>query len=54
MAQVAQAWVLASPAVTTAILGASRPEQIPDAVAAAELSLSDEQLKLLADLDTIQ
>jgi aryl-alcohol dehydrogenase-like predicted oxidoreductase len=54
MAQVAQAWVLANPAVTTTILGASKPEQIPDAVAAAELSLSDEQLQLLADLDTIQ
>ncbi|HWI63264.1 MAG TPA: aldo/keto reductase [Symbiobacteriaceae bacterium] len=51
MAQVAQAWVLQNPAVTTAILGASRPEQIADAVAAAALKLTDEQMKRLEDLD---
>lgn len=51
MAQVAQAWVLHNPAVTTAILGASRPEQIADAVAAAALKLTDEQSKSLEDLD---
>ena len=43
MAQVATAWVLSHPAVTSAIVGASRPEQIPDAVAGAGLKLTPSQ-----------
>jgi len=37
---VAVAWVLAHPAITSAILGASRPEQLNDTIAAADLQLS--------------
>jgi len=48
MARVAQAWVLQNPAVTTAILGASRPEQIADAVAAASLTLTEAQMTALS------
>lgn len=51
MARVATAWVLANPAVTSAIVGASRPEQITDAVAAAALKLSGDQKQAL---DAIQ
>jgi aryl-alcohol dehydrogenase-like predicted oxidoreductase len=35
----AVAWVLANPAVTSAIIGASRPEQLSDSVAAADYKL---------------
>jgi 1-deoxyxylulose-5-phosphate synthase len=48
MAQVATAWVLANPAVTSAIVGASKPEQVTDAVAAAAIRLTAEQLETLA------
>ncbi len=33
------AWVLANPVVTSAILGASRPEQLTDTLAASDLQL---------------
>jgi aryl-alcohol dehydrogenase-like predicted oxidoreductase len=36
MAQMAVSWVLANPAVTAPIIGASRPEQLADSLAAAE------------------
>ncbi|MGD0197406.1 MAG: aldo/keto reductase [Solirubrobacteraceae bacterium] len=39
-AQVALAWLLARPAVTTAIVGARTPEQLADNLAAASLELS--------------
>ena len=35
MATLAVAWVLANPTITSAIVGASRPEQLADSVAAA-------------------
>jgi aryl-alcohol dehydrogenase-like predicted oxidoreductase len=39
---VAVAWVLAQPGITSAIVGASRPEQLADSLAAVDLSLDDE------------
>lgn len=46
LAQLAIAWVLRQPTVTSAIIGASRPEQITDVVATLENSkLSDEELQ---------
>ena len=36
MATMADAWVLANPAITAPIVGASRPEQLDDSLAAAE------------------
>jgi diketogulonate reductase-like aldo/keto reductase len=36
MATLAVAWVLSNPAITAPIVGASRPEQLADSVAAAE------------------
>lgn len=46
-AQVALAWVLAQPAVTAPIIGATKPEHLEDAIAAAELELSDDDLDAL-------
>jgi 1-deoxyxylulose-5-phosphate synthase len=43
---VAVAWVLAQPGITAAIVGASRPEQLDDSLAGAELELSDEELEV--------
>ncbi|HTX78321.1 MAG TPA: aldo/keto reductase [Longilinea sp.] len=48
--QVALAWVLAQPAVTSAIVGASKPEQLDQSLPAIDLAL-DEQL--LATCDNI-
>jgi L-glyceraldehyde 3-phosphate reductase len=46
MAQMALAWVLRLPQVTTALIGASKPEQIEDAVGAlANLAFSPEELQ---------
>ena len=44
MAQLALAWVLRQPAVSSAIVGASRPEQVRENAAAAGVQLSDEVL----------
>ncbi len=44
LAQVALAWVLAQPGITSAILGASRPEQLHETLAATELQLSPEEM----------
>lgn len=49
-AQIALAWMLHKPAVTTPIIGASRAEQLADLVKAVEVSLSEEEM---ASLETI-
>lgn len=46
-AQVALAWVLAKPVVTAPIVGATKPQHLDDAVAAAELKLTAEEIALL-------
>ena len=46
-AQVAVAWLLAQPAVTSPIVGASRPDQLTDTVKALELKLPPDALKSL-------
>lgn len=45
MAQLALAWVLARPEVTSALIGATRPEQVVENVKAAGVKLSAEDLK---------
>jgi aryl-alcohol dehydrogenase-like predicted oxidoreductase len=42
-AQIALAWVLRNPVVTTPIVGVSKPRHISDAVAALEIDLTDEE-----------
>jgi aryl-alcohol dehydrogenase-like predicted oxidoreductase len=50
MAQLAVAWVLQNDNVATAIIGASRPEQVHDNAAAAGISLDAD---LLAKIDEV-
>ena len=45
MATLAVAWVLSHPAVTAPIVGASRPEQLTDSLAAAEVNGLPHELK---------
>jgi aryl-alcohol dehydrogenase-like predicted oxidoreductase len=47
LAQVAIAWVLAQPAVSSVILGARSVAQFTDNLAAASLELSPEEMQLL-------
>jgi aryl-alcohol dehydrogenase (NADP+) len=49
MAQVALAWVLAKPAITAPIIGASKPTHLDDAVAALSLKLDAEDIKALEE-----
>lgn len=48
-AQVALAWILSKPAVTAPIIGASRPEQLADLLAALDITLDDREI---AELET--
>jgi len=50
MAQLAIAWVLREPGVSSAIVGASRPEQVDENVAASGIELPPE---VLARIDEI-
>ncbi|MEO6126541.1 MAG: aldo/keto reductase [Ilumatobacteraceae bacterium] len=47
-AQVALAWVMAQPAVTSPIVGVTRPAHLADAVAAVDLELSEDELAELS------
>lgn len=47
MAQIALAWVLAKPEVTAPIVGASKPTQIDDAVAALTIQLTPDEIEIL-------
>jgi diketogulonate reductase-like aldo/keto reductase len=46
-ARVALAWVLGRPAVSSVIVAARKAEQLEDNIAAADLQLSDEDVRLL-------
>jgi aryl-alcohol dehydrogenase (NADP+) len=46
-AQLALAWLLGKPGVTSPIVGATKPNHLADAVAAADLTLSEEETKAL-------
>jgi aryl-alcohol dehydrogenase (NADP+) len=48
-AQIALAWLLAQPGVTSPIIGASKMEQLEDLVKALEVKLTEEELRLLAE-----
>ena len=50
MATMALSWVLANPVITSPIIGASRPEQLDDLIAAVDRPLSPE---LKARLDEL-
>jgi aryl-alcohol dehydrogenase-like predicted oxidoreductase len=48
-AQVAMAWMLTKPVITSPIIGASKPGHLEDAVAALSLKLSAEEIKKLEE-----
>ncbi len=48
-AQVALAWLLAQPAVTAPIVGATGPEHLEEAIAAVSLTLSTQEIALLEE-----
>jgi aryl-alcohol dehydrogenase-like predicted oxidoreductase len=48
-AQVALGWLLRQPAVTAPIVGATKPEHLEDAIAAADLELSDDEAAQLEE-----
>ena len=48
-AQVALAWVLAKPFVTSPIVGATKPSHIDDAVAAVDVVLTDDEVARLEE-----
>ena len=50
MAQMAVAWLLANPAITSPIIGPSRPEQLHDALRAAEQPLSPDLKQRLDEI----
>jgi voltage-dependent potassium channel beta subunit len=50
MAQLAVAWVLREPGVSSAIVGASRPEQVDENVAASGIELSPEVLQRIDEV----
>jgi 1-deoxyxylulose-5-phosphate synthase len=47
MAQVALAWVLKNPVVAAPIVGPTKPHHLPDAVAALDIHLTDEEISAL-------
>ena len=50
VAQLAIAWVLAQPAITSAIVGASKPEQLDQSLPAANLVLDEQMLAVCDDI----
>jgi len=48
--EMAVAWVMANPVITAPIIGASRPEQLADTLAAAQTPLPPELKQRLDDL----
>jgi aryl-alcohol dehydrogenase-like predicted oxidoreductase len=49
VAQVALAWLLAKPAVTSVLIGASKQHQLDDNLASADLTLTPEEVSVLDD-----
>jgi len=49
MAHVALAWVLNNPVVTAPIVGATKEHHLPDAVAALDVRLTDEEIKTMEE-----
>jgi aryl-alcohol dehydrogenase-like predicted oxidoreductase len=53
VAQVALAWLLVQPAVSTVIIGAKSMDQLKDNIAATKLVLSPEELTALNDVSQL-
>jgi aryl-alcohol dehydrogenase-like predicted oxidoreductase len=52
-ARLALAWLLAKPAVTSVIIGAKRPDQLKDNLAAMDLTLTQDELKQLDEASAL-
>jgi aryl-alcohol dehydrogenase-like predicted oxidoreductase len=50
MAQVALAWMLAKPVVTSPIIGATKPHHLDDAVASLDVHLTPDEIQLLEEI----
>ncbi len=50
MAQVALAWMLSKPVVTAAIVGATKPQHLEDAIAALEVRLSPDEMRRMEEV----
>ncbi len=53
VAQVALAWLLHQPQVTSVIVGAKRPDQLADNIAATRVALTADELKTLGDASAL-
>ena len=53
VAQVALAWLLHQPQVTSVIIGAKRPEQLADNLAATQVTLSADELAALDEVSRL-
>ena len=53
VAQIALAWLLHQPAVTSVIIGAKRPDQLADNLAATAVVLTDDELKALDEASAL-
>jgi aryl-alcohol dehydrogenase-like predicted oxidoreductase len=53
VAQIALAWLLHQPQVTSVIIGAKRPDQLADNLAATTVTLTAAELKTLGDLSAL-
>ncbi|MFB6340165.1 aldo/keto reductase [Saccharicrinis sp. FJH62] len=53
VAQIALAWLLHQPAVTSVIVGANKPEQLSDNINAVNVKLSDEELQKLEEVSQL-
>jgi aryl-alcohol dehydrogenase-like predicted oxidoreductase len=53
VAQIALAWLLHQPQVTSVIVGAKRPEQLADNLAATQVTLSAEELRALDEVSRL-
>jgi len=53
VAQVALAWLLAQPHVTSVIIGAKNQEQLLDNIAATDLTLAPEQIQAISDASAL-
>ena len=54
MAQIAMAWLLSKPVVTSPIVGATKPHHLADAAAALEIQLTEEEIRRLEEPYTTQ
>jgi aryl-alcohol dehydrogenase-like predicted oxidoreductase len=53
IAQIALAWLLYQKAVTSVIIGAKKPEQLDDNIAATKVALTDDELKTLDEVSKL-